>query len=132
MRGTSDYVPVSTLAAATGIVSREWGEYGYSLAVHYVGLGSTIFELRAGDGSKRLLRVDRYGNYVVAPAGMSLDTPSEVWQHWARWASDELTLVRGGHEPRRYEPEGVIKSAAEAAIEAEVVAELEREYEVAG
>lgn len=55
-------VTTDSMIAAAGYLSRNWGDHGYSIAVHAAGWdGSGVFGCRCSDGSEFFLYSDRYG-----------------------------------------------------------------------
>lgn len=87
------YVSTETLAGAAGYVSREFG-HGYRLRVVAGEFTNTLFELRAGDGSRRLFLADRYGNVELGP--VELDSDGDYYA-WCIGAADELYRRRNGY-----------------------------------
>jgi hypothetical protein len=98
----SDYVSVDTMAGAAGYVSREFGDYGYSLRLCRAGFVNALFELRASDGGRRLFLIDRYGNVELAPDDSALDFDigdrAKV-ELWTMGAADRLYGKRNGYSP---------------------------------
>jgi hypothetical protein len=59
------YVPMvssEAMHAAASLLSRDWGEYGYTLGIETAGAGGGIFLCRHFDGSEFRIFADRYGN----------------------------------------------------------------------
>lgn len=90
-----DFVSTDTLATAAGYVSREFGCYGYSVRVVSTGFVNTLFELRAGDGGRRMFLCDRYGNVALAPE--DLDSERDDYYDWCREAANRLYGRRNGY-----------------------------------
>ncbi len=91
----SDYVSTDTMSAAAGFVSREFG-YGYGIRVVRTGFVNTLFELHAGDGSRRLFLCDRYGNIGLAP--LEVPDADGDYDDWCMTAANELYFQRNGRQ----------------------------------
>jgi hypothetical protein len=63
-RGT--FVNPEVMAAAASYLSREWGEYGYTLCLVDIVSSSDVgvFECAHFDGSRWNIAADRYGNAI--------------------------------------------------------------------
>jgi hypothetical protein len=59
--------PVDVVMTAAHHVSREWGEYGYSLAIEDGSFGWHLFRGHHSDGSDFWFVVDRYCNIADLP-----------------------------------------------------------------
>ena len=56
-------VTTDCMLGAAGLVSREWGDYGYVMGIHIPsGFGGAIFAVRHSDGSELFIHSDRYGD----------------------------------------------------------------------
>ena len=98
----SEYVSVDTMMSAAGYVSREFGDYGYSVRLVSAGFVNALFELRASDGARRQFLVDRYGNVELAPEeshGWDLDENRAERDAWTMAAADRLYERRNGYAP---------------------------------
>lgn len=64
--GLNLFGTVSVDAAQTlaGHLSREWGDYGYSLRIGGMGGGWAVAECAHFDGSRWVMVTDRYGSFV--------------------------------------------------------------------
>jgi hypothetical protein len=93
-----EYVSTETMASAAGYVSREFG-YGYGIRVVSAGFYNALFELHAGDGSRRLFVADRYGNIELGPVDMDA---GDDYAEWCRNAADALYHKRNGYAVELY------------------------------
>ena len=89
------FATTDQMAAAGRYVSHEFGAHGYSVRIVWSTYYWAAFELRAGDGSRRLFMLDRYCNVDLAPVDCSTES-AEGWQDWREAAVDRLLALQRG------------------------------------
>lgn len=62
------YASMDAAFSALSYLSREWGDYGYSVALSGDGSGGAVLNVTHSDGSEFDIRTDRYGNVAKTAA----------------------------------------------------------------
>ena len=72
------FVRPKQMRAAAAYVDREYGDYGYTMAVAWAGYHVAVWEVRHFDGSRFNLIVDEWENVTRIPDGTTTEEAEEM------------------------------------------------------